>query len=54
MELRGRVEALQVCSPLWGSCTLMMTNVSRTRSASVDFLEAGRCQRVCCHEENPV
>jgi len=27
MELRGRVEALQVRSSLWGSCTLMMTIV---------------------------
>jgi len=42
VELRGRVEALQVRSPLWGSCTLMIMNVSRTRSASVGCLEARR------------
>jgi len=42
MELCGCVEVLQVCSPLWGSCTLRMTNVSRTRSASVGCLGVGK------------
>ena len=42
MELRGRIEALQVRSPLWGSCTLMMTNISRTRPASADWRQARR------------
>jgi len=42
MELCERVEALQVRLLLWGSCTLMMTNISRTRSASVGCLGARR------------
>jgi len=42
MELCGCVEALQVCLFPGGIIPLLITNVSRTRSASVDFLGVGK------------
>ena len=42
MELHGRVEALQVCLFPGSVIPLLTTNVSRIRSASVDYPGAGR------------
>jgi len=42
MELRGRVEALQVRLFPGSDLSLLITNILRTRSASVDFLGVGK------------